>query len=39
MNFEHMPELHWRYGYPMVMAAIAASCFTIHRALRRNGWL
>ncbi|MFE2480362.1 CorA family divalent cation transporter [Streptomyces sp. NPDC059389] len=39
MNFEHMPELHWRYGYPMVMAAIAGSCFTIHRALRRHGWL
>ena len=18
MNFDHMPELHWRYGYPMV---------------------
>ncbi|MCY0927800.1 magnesium and cobalt transport protein CorA [Streptomyces sp. H27-H1] len=39
MNFEHMPELQWRYGYPMVMAAIVGSCFTIHRALRRNGWL
>ncbi|MEV7556689.1 magnesium and cobalt transport protein CorA [Streptomyces sp. NPDC089795] len=39
MNFDHMPELHWRYGYPMVMAAIVASCFTIHRALRRHGWL
>ncbi|MCX4715811.1 magnesium and cobalt transport protein CorA [Streptomyces virginiae] len=39
MNFDHMPELHWRYGYPMVMVAIVASCFTIHRALRRHGWL
>ncbi|MEU7063421.1 magnesium and cobalt transport protein CorA [Streptomyces sp. NPDC053429] len=39
MNFEHMPELHWRYGYPMVMTAIAGACLTIHRALRRNGWL
>ncbi|MER7764196.1 magnesium and cobalt transport protein CorA [Streptomyces sp. NPDC097619] len=39
MNFEHMPELQWRYGYPMVMCAIVGICFTIHRALRRNGWL
>ncbi|WP_424211943.1 magnesium and cobalt transport protein CorA [Streptomyces sp. BI20] len=39
MNFEHMPELTWKYGYPMVMAVIAGSCFAIHRTLRRNGWL
>ncbi|UQX02855.1 magnesium and cobalt transport protein CorA [Streptomyces sp. RerS4] len=39
MNFEHMPELHWKYGYPMVMASIVGICFTIHRALRRHGWL
>ncbi|MEV6651322.1 magnesium and cobalt transport protein CorA [Streptomyces sp. NPDC051219] len=39
MNFKHMPELEWRLGYPMVMAAIVGICFTIHRALRRNGWL
>ena len=23
MNFEYMPELKWRYGYPAVMALIA----------------
>ncbi|MER6478309.1 magnesium and cobalt transport protein CorA [Streptomyces filamentosus] len=39
MNFEHMPELHWKYGYPMVLGAIAVVCFTIHRTLKRNGWL
>ncbi|MFJ5551303.1 magnesium and cobalt transport protein CorA [Streptomyces sp. NPDC093225] len=39
MNFDHMPELHWKYGYPMVMGAIVGICFTIHRALHRNGWL
>jgi magnesium transporter len=30
MNFEHMPELKWKWGYPMALAAIArrqqASC-------------
>ncbi|MGW5732386.1 MULTISPECIES: magnesium and cobalt transport protein CorA [Streptomyces] len=39
MNFDHMPELHWRFGYPMVLALIAGACWTIHRTLKRNGWL
>ena len=24
MNFAHMPELHWKYGYPMVIAVSSA---------------
>ncbi|AZK96356.1 MULTISPECIES: magnesium and cobalt transport protein CorA [Streptomyces] len=39
MNFEYMPELTWKYGYPMVLTAIGVICFTIHRTLKRNGWL
>ncbi|MFJ8926945.1 MULTISPECIES: magnesium and cobalt transport protein CorA [unclassified Streptomyces] len=39
MNFTYMPELHWRFGYPMVLALIGGVCFTIHRTLKRNGWL
>jgi magnesium transporter len=39
MNFEHMPELKWRYGYPMVLIAIMVSCAALHRGFRRNGWL
>ncbi|WP_369212757.1 magnesium and cobalt transport protein CorA [Streptomyces flavofungini] len=39
MNFKHMPELHWRYGYPMVLVLIGGVCFAIHRTLKRNGWL
>lgn len=39
MNFDHMPELHWTYGYPAVLLLMAASCFAIHRGFRRNGWL
>ncbi|QEV20075.1 magnesium and cobalt transport protein CorA [Streptomyces alboniger] len=39
MNFDHMPELHWRFGYPMVLALIGGVCFAIHRTLKRNGWL
>ena len=39
MNFEHMPELHWRYGYPAVLAAIAAVCAGLYIRFRRTGWL
>ncbi|AZP15182.1 magnesium and cobalt transport protein CorA [Streptomyces aquilus] len=39
MNFDHMPELRWRFGYPMVLAVIATACFVIHRGFKRNGWL
>ncbi|MFI1352661.1 magnesium and cobalt transport protein CorA [Streptomyces sp. NPDC020898] len=39
MNFEHMPELHWRFGYPLVLAVIATACFFVHRGFKRNGWL
>jgi len=39
MNFHHMPELRWTYGYPVVMAAILILCFFLHRGFRRNGWL
>ncbi|WP_405778615.1 magnesium and cobalt transport protein CorA [Streptomyces sp. NBC_00859] len=39
MNFEHMPEKHWEYGYPLAMALTAIACLTMYRAFRRNGWL
>jgi magnesium transporter len=39
MNFEFMPELHWRYGYPLVLALIALVCVTLYRSFKRNGWL
>ncbi|MYW03156.1 magnesium/cobalt transporter CorA [Streptomyces sp. SID3343] len=39
MNFEHMPELKWKYGYPMVMSVIVVACALMHRGFRRNGWL
>ncbi|MGV9453382.1 magnesium and cobalt transport protein CorA [Streptomyces sp. NPDC003635] len=39
MNFEHMPELHWKFGYPLVIGVIAVACLTLHRGFRRNGWL
>lgn len=39
MNFKHMPELGWTYGYPVVMAAILVICFCLYRGFRKNGWL
>lgn len=39
MNFDHMPELHWTYGYPLALGVIATLCLGIHRGFRRNGWL
>jgi magnesium transporter len=39
MNFEHMPELGWRYGYPAVLLAMAVAAVILHRLFRRSGWL
>jgi magnesium transporter len=39
MNFEHMPELEWRFGYPLVLAIIAVVCVLLHRRFKRAGWL
>jgi len=39
MNFEHMPELHWRFGYPLVLAVILIVCLALYRRFKRSGWL
>ncbi len=39
MNFEHMPELSWRYGYPAVLGFITVACGALYWCFRRNGWL
>ncbi|QJT01006.1 magnesium and cobalt transport protein CorA [Streptomyces asoensis] len=39
MNFDHMPELHWRFGYPLVLGVISVACWVLYRGFRRNGWL
>jgi magnesium transporter len=39
MNFEYMPELGWRYGYPMVWAIMLGASALLYRAFRRSGWL
>jgi magnesium transporter len=39
MNFEHMPELGWRLGYPAVLAIILAACLFLYWRFKRAGWL
>ena len=39
MNFEHMPELSWTFGYPMAIGLIVLICVLLHRTLRKRGWL
>ena len=39
MNFEHMPELRQRWGYPAVMLAMALVSLAIALWFRRRGWL
>jgi magnesium transporter len=39
MNFDYMPELHWPFGYPMVLIGALLICTVLHRIFRRNRWL
>jgi len=39
MNFEFMPELKWRLGYPTVLVLILVVCGLLYRRFRRVGWL
>ncbi len=39
MNFEHMPELEWVYGYPMALGTICAACLFLYLWFKRIGWL
>jgi magnesium transporter len=39
MNFEHMPELGWTFGYPLALAVIALVSIALYRNFKRAGWL
>ncbi|MGK8250408.1 magnesium/cobalt transporter CorA [Moraxella lacunata] len=39
MNFDHMPELHWKYGYFMVIGTVLAVCLFLYHKFRKAGWL
>jgi len=39
MNFKHMPELEWSFGYPMALALMVASSALLYLYFRRQRWL
>lgn len=39
MNFDNMPELTWRYGYFVVIGAIALICSLLYWRFKKAGWL
>jgi magnesium transporter len=39
MNFKHMPELDWRFGYPLALTLMFTVCGYLYRRFRRAGWL
>jgi magnesium transporter len=39
MNFEHMPELGWVGGYPLVLSLTALAVVLLYRQFKRSGWL
>ncbi len=39
MNFDHMPELSSRVGYPAVLGLMLVACYALYRNFRRRDWL
>jgi magnesium transporter len=39
MNFKHMPELDWLYGYPFAIALMVGIDAWLFSRFRRAGWL
>ncbi|MEX6503339.1 magnesium and cobalt transport protein CorA [Pseudomonas zhanjiangensis] len=39
MNFRHMPELTWEFGYLGVLGLIGTGCVTLYLSFKHSGWL
>ncbi|HJU57526.1 MAG TPA: magnesium/cobalt transporter CorA [Actinomycetota bacterium] len=39
MNFRHMPELDWLFGYPFALAVMGLTGFVLFRMFRKRDWL
>jgi magnesium transporter len=39
MNFTHMPELGWSFGYPVLLLLMAGSSVVLYRKFKKSGWL
>ncbi|UNZ22148.1 magnesium/cobalt transporter CorA [Streptomyces sp. 891-h] len=38
MNFDHMPELHWVWGYPATLLLMVTICVVLFRIFKRRDW-
>ncbi len=39
MNFKHIPELEWVFGYPMALGLMVVSAVLPYLYFKRKGWL
>jgi magnesium transporter len=39
MNFDHMPELGWRLGYPMALGLMLAVSLSLYLLFKRRSWI
>jgi magnesium transporter len=39
MNFDHMPELNWRLGYPLALGLMLLVSGSLYALFRRRGWI
>jgi magnesium transporter len=39
VNFDYLPELQTRYGYPVVLTVMFTSALALYRMFSRSGWL
>jgi magnesium transporter len=39
MNFDYMPELHWRFGYLFALSLMVLAALLLYLLFKRSGWL
>ena len=39
MNFQHMPELGWQFGYPLILGLMGSFSGFVYYKLKKSGWL
>jgi len=39
MNFKYMPELDWKFGYPIAIGMVTCVCSYLYYRFRKSGWL
>jgi magnesium transporter len=39
MNFRHMPELDWWFGYPLALGVMVLAAVLPYLYFKRKGWL